>query len=288
MSSYRTRRYQHPSRYCNRSRHCQVPVTHQQSESIATRVVTDSPCWSLILDVFLTRTDCIVKTLDVEPPVLSDHSFITVSVDLQFSHGSLVNTVRRRNWRQFSYADFCYDLNQSALLHSPPTDAAGLFTCYHETLLELVDKHAPFADTRIHAHPNAPWYDGRCRAVKMKTRKLERAYRRDKSENSYQVWRQQSTFMRHYFQQRYTVYWRSSISDNMNDPKALWSKISALLDAPQAPSLATTHTADAFANHFHFSVEGERYSQLDIQCTISKDRPSAERNTADVKRSHHR
>jgi len=40
----------------------------------------------------------------------------------------------------------------------------------------------------------------------------------------------------------------------MNDPKALWSKISALLDAPQAPSSVTTHTADAFANHFQSKV----------------------------------
>ena len=84
------------------------------------------------------------------------------TVDLQFSHGSLVNTVRRRNWRQFSYADFCDDLSQSALLRNPLTDAASLFTCYHETLLALVDKHAPFADTRINAHLNGPWYDGRC------------------------------------------------------------------------------------------------------------------------------
>ena len=152
-----------------------------------------------LLDVFLTRTDCTIKTLDVEPPVLSDHSFITVTVDLQISHGSLVNTVRRRNWRHFSYADFCDDLNQSALLHNPPTVAAGLFTCYHDTSLALMEKHAPFVDTRLHAQPNAPWYDGRCRAVKINTRKLERVYRRDKSENSYQVWRQQSTFMRHYF-----------------------------------------------------------------------------------------
>ena len=64
-----------------------------------------------LLDVILTRTDCTVKTLDVEPPVLSDYSFITVTIDLQFSHGSLVNTVRRRNWRKFSYADLCDDFN---------------------------------------------------------------------------------------------------------------------------------------------------------------------------------
>ena len=87
---------------------------------------------------------------------------------------------------------------------------------------------------------------------------------RDKSENSYQVWRQLSTFMRHYFQQRYTDYWRSSISDNMimNDPKALWSKISALLDhALQAPSSATAHTADVFTNHFRMILASEVWSK---------------------------
>jgi len=129
-----------------------------------------------------------------------------------------------------------------------------------ETLQTLVDKHAPFADIRLHAHPNAPWYDGQCRLVKMKTRKLERAYRRDKSKNGYQVWRQQSTLMRHFLQKRYTDYWRSTISDNVKDPKALWSKISALLDAPKAPTSTTAHTADAFANHFQSKVEAIRDS----------------------------
>jgi len=75
----------------------------------------------------------------------------------------------------------------------------------------------------------------------MKIRKLERAYRRDKSENGYQVWRQQSTYMHHFLQQRYIDYWRSTISETVHDPKALWSKISALMDAPQAPSSNTAH-----------------------------------------------
>jgi len=108
----------------------------------------------------------------------------------------------------------------------------------------------------------------------MKTRKLERAYRRDKSENSYQVWRQQSTFMRHYFQQRYIDYWRSSISDSINDPKALWSKISALLDASQASSSATAHTADAFANHFQSKVSVIRNSTSNAPHPRIDPRPS--------------
>ena len=35
-----------------------------------------------LLDVFLTRFDCPVNAVLIEPPTLSDHSFITVTVDL--------------------------------------------------------------------------------------------------------------------------------------------------------------------------------------------------------------
>ena len=211
-----------------------------------------------LLDVFMTRSDCPVTALYVEPPMLSDHSFITATVDLQFGHGPPITTIRRRKWRQFNFAKFCDDLNESALLRDPPVDAAGLFLCYNETLQSLVDKHAPFADVRLHAHPNAPWYDAQCRAVKVKIRKLERAYRHHKSAAGLKAWRHQSSYMRHLFQRRYREYWRAAISDNAKDSKALWSKISALLKAPEAPSSTTMHTADAFAEHFRAKVDGIR------------------------------
>ena len=56
---------------------------------------------------------------------------------------------------------------------------------YDDTLRSLVDKHAPFADVKLHAHPNAPWYDSRCQVKKAKKRHLERAYRKIKNEESF-------------------------------------------------------------------------------------------------------
>jgi len=120
-----------------------------------------------LLDVLVTRSDCPVTALHVEPPILSDHSFITADINLQFGHGLSSTTIRRRIWRNFNFSKFCDDLDQSVLIRDPPDDAASLFTCYNDTLQALVDKHAPFGNIKLHAHANAPWYDGQCQAVKV-------------------------------------------------------------------------------------------------------------------------
>ena len=120
-----------------------------------------------ILDVIVIRSDCPVTDVRIELPTLSDHAYITFGVDLQFSRRQSAGSVRRRQWRRFDYDEFCHDLCQSDLLSNPPTDVASLVTCYDETLLSLLDKHAPFADIKRRAHVNAPWYDRQCRLVKV-------------------------------------------------------------------------------------------------------------------------
>ena len=106
------------------------------------------------------------------------------------------NSIRRRQWCDFNYDKFCADLSSSSLLFDTPRDAAGLFTCYHDTLQALVDKHAPFAVHKLRAHPTAPWYDLNCHLVKTEARRLERIYRRDKSDRNRQFWRRQSRILR--------------------------------------------------------------------------------------------
>jgi hypothetical protein len=229
------------------------------SHGLVQHVSTSTHTAGHLLDVFITRSDTSVHTLDVEPPALSDHAFITASVDLQLNHAESVGGVRRRQWRAFDYDTFCDDLRSSVLLRDPPTDAAGLFTCYHDTLQSLVDKHAPFADVKLRAHPNAPWYNLECQMVKVRTRQLERNYRHDKSEANRSAWRQQSRIQRFTLQQRYVHYWTDAISSNIGDSKALWSKVSALLKTPQIAQ-PSTHNADDFAVHFRSKVDAIRAS----------------------------
>jgi len=136
------------------------------------------------LDVVVTRSDCPSVDVRVESPTISDHSFITISVDLRLDHRRSGSTIRRRTWRRFDIDKFSNDLCQSELLCDPPTDAAGLVSCYNKTFLTLLDKHAPFVDIKPQAHTNAPWYDRQCHQAKAATRRLERLYRRDKTDCS--------------------------------------------------------------------------------------------------------
>jgi len=51
------------------------------------------------LDVFITRSDQSVLSLNVDPPALSDHSSIVAIVDLQVFHRYTVSRIAWRCWR---------------------------------------------------------------------------------------------------------------------------------------------------------------------------------------------
>jgi len=79
------------------------------------------------LDVFITRSDQSVLSLNVDPPALSDHSPIVASVNLQVFHRYTVSRVAWRCWRSLDVNTFADDLVHSALVQSPPSDVYELF-----------------------------------------------------------------------------------------------------------------------------------------------------------------
>ena len=212
-----------------------------------------------LLDVFITWTDIPVHDVDVHPPEMSDHSFITLTVDRQFQHGQPTNRAHRCQWRNFNYDKFCADLSSSSLLCDPRRDAVGLFICYHDTLQALVDKQVPFAVHKLRAHPTAPWYDLNCHLVKTEARRLERIYCRNKSDRNRHTRRQQSRILHFTLHEKYVDYRSEAIQSNIGDSSALWSKINMLLKLPKT-STTSSHSADDFAIHFPSKVDMIRAS----------------------------
>ena len=134
---------------------------------------------------------------------------------------------------------------------SPPVDVTSLITCYNDTLQSLLDKHAPFVDVKQHAHVNAPWYDHQCHQAvsalslavqlafcvfncfsfilflsklnddddeaKTATHRLERVYRRDKTDFSREAWHRQSELLHQVLHRRYVEYWSDAITANRRD-----------------------------------------------------------------------
>jgi len=58
-----------------------------------------------------------------------------------------------------------------------------------------------------------------------------------------------------------------AIKNNTGDPKALWSKVGALLKAPTGASSASTHIVDDFADYFKNKVDAICHRR--IQCTAT-------------------
>ena len=95
--------------------------------------------------------------------------------------------------------------------------------------------------------------------MKSKTRQLERRYRRLKTTDAEQAWRQQFQLQRCTFQQKACDYWSSAVADCKDDPRALWAKLNNIL----SPSISPTSdrlSADDFAAHFTSKIQSIRDS----------------------------
>jgi len=210
------------------------------------------------LDILLWRLDQPAPVVRVDPPMLSDHSLIVAFFELVDSRVTVKSSIKRRPWRSFDYDAFAVDLEKSDLILHPPTDVTELFACYDDTLIRLLDKHAPLRTVKVKARPAAPWFDLECRDAKAKTRRLEKAYRREPTAETRAGWRSQFAIQRALFQQKFISHWSTAISSCQRDSKALWSKLRPLLQSNTAP---TPHlTASEHARFFSEKIEGIRSS----------------------------
>jgi len=205
------------------------------------------------LDIFVSRTDYLVPVVRVDPPMLSDHSLLVASFQLADRRAAEKMVVNRRSWRSFNFDAFAADLERSELVIDPPTDVADLFSNYDATLARLLDKHAPLQRVRIRAHSTAPWFDAECRAVKIRTRRLEKTYRRVPSIDTRTEWMVNFARQRTIYQQKFVGHWSAAIGSCQNDSKALWSKLRPLLQTSSCPP--SQLTADDFARFFSAKIE---------------------------------
>jgi len=143
------------------------------------------------LDVVIVKSDVTVASVNVQQPVLSDHSMINVELELRCIQHHPSTFCSRHSWRTFDYDAFECDLIQSSLVCSTPTDMHDLFNTYDVTLTSLLDVHAPRRHVRRSTRQSEPWYDAECRAAKRLTWSLERIYRQTQSDKSRATWRKQ-------------------------------------------------------------------------------------------------
>ena len=109
----------------------------------------------------------------------------------------------------------------------------GMSKSYSSTITAILDKLAPYTDIRRYARKMSPWYDLNCYVTKLRTRRLERAYRRSPGHASLIAWRSQ--FKRQ--KRKFVEYWSTKISSSSGNSRTLCTYLRCLLSR-----LSRTHS----------------------------------------------
>ena len=127
--------------------------------------------------------------------------------------------VRDRCWATFNCTEFIHELSQSQLVLNHPEDVDELFQCYNSSIRSILDTLAPFGDVKQYTQRTSPWYDSECYVTKLKTRRLEREYRRRPDPTSKSLW--QAQFNHQKKQKKFIDHWSFKISSSGRNQKTL-------------------------------------------------------------------
>ena len=185
-----------------------------------------------ILDLVITRSDCAVKDIHVEPPSLSDHGLITFSIPF-YHKRPIYSIISTRGWKNLDRDKFREVLKQSPLCGDlagiEENSAEDLFDIYERSLRDIIDQLLPVRKVKSRYQPNSPWFDKSCREARRTARRLEKRFRRSGTAEDRSTWASFLRSMHIHFKEKECQFWEQKISSQTNSPKMLWKHLSSVL-----------------------------------------------------------
>ena len=132
------------------------------------------------LDWLISRTENDIVSQCVIDEFVSDHSAIKAYLNIKKSKYSR-KKVTFRKYKSINLDAFKQNLEQLELILSPSDTLDGLVSQYNNVLLELINKHAPLKTMQITDRPKVPWINSEFKEAKIKRRKLEKEWRKNKT-----------------------------------------------------------------------------------------------------------
>ena len=98
------------------------------------------------------------------------------------------------------------------------------------TLKNITDHHAPLKTKVLRARPSDPWYSAEIDAAKRHRRKAERAWRKNKSEASFKLFKTLRNYVTHLINKARTEYYTDLINKNSYNQGKLFRAAKTLLN----------------------------------------------------------
>ena len=184
------------------------------------------------------------------------------------------------NTQQISHDIACSDLSTQQACAS----AAEAFSCYNNTLLSILDQHAPARKCKITVKNNVPWYNADIKAAKAKRKRLEHQCRK----TQLTVHRDMFTYQRNKVNTMYAeakkTYYKGKLSD-IRSHAQFYNIANKLLHRRKTITQPNYECAESLANKFadYFDEKIQRIRttlqtphSCAIDCTVCTNRPDTD------------
>ena len=225
----------------------------------------DSPTHSAggLLDVVITRSDCNIGNLCVDPPTISDHGLVTCTVPYACPASPVFTSRRVRGWKRLDRVAFHNALSSWPLCRDDDyyrgLSATELYDIYSSSIIETEtpDRLAPWHNIASRYRPSTPWFDADCWSIKRGARLLERRYRRTKDPLDRLTWTRAIRDKRAAFKSKENESWENIVvRSNSSNPKKLWRSVSTILGEPSKQTTnCSTFSASDFLSFLEQKVE---------------------------------
>ena len=200
------------------------------------------------LDLIITRSsDDIIAAPPHVGTLFSDHA--TVFCRLKAARPqSTVKRVEFRKLKSIETDRFTEDIRTSTLCQNPPDDLDTLVDCYNNTLLSVLNKHAPVQSRKITIRTRAPWFNEEIKQAKREKRKAERRWRSTRLNADLILFKVKRNHMIHLMDNAHRDYYTEFIEENSYDQGKLFKASKSLLNLQADKTLPPYDDASILAN----------------------------------------
>ena len=254
-------------------------TNHQQHVNLATHQKGH------ILDVIITRRDELpIADITCDESVNSDHSAVIFTVPTtHIVQPKRMITVRKL--KNFNTQQISHDIDYSDLIaQQAGASAAEAFSCYNNTLLSILDQHAPARKCNITVKNNVPWYNADIKAAKAKRKRLEHQCRKTQLTVHRDMFTCQRNKVNTMCAEAKKTYYKEKLSD-IRSHAQFYNIANKLLHRRKTITLPNYECAETLANKFagYFDEKIRRIRttlqtphSCAIDCTVCTNRPDTD------------
>jgi hypothetical protein len=193
--------------------------------------------------------------------IVSDHALIVCHLPARTMSSCPTSTRTVRSWKNVDQAVLRQAITDSPIGRPPSSaTAAEMFDIYDVALRDIADRLAPSHVVTTRNCPLTPWFDADCRLIRRDSRRLERRYRRTKTDEDRLAWTQAVKRTNVDFQEKKDAYWRARLTGDSRNSSKLWKSVSKILrrDKNTRSHRPPTITASSFASFFEQKIASIR------------------------------